>query len=191
MTDAYGILRFLTIFSASLLLTLVHSAQCHPTICCKDKEVKWRLLNVNHSLVILILLLFFMLLVDLCKGLTSIWLWGRMCDPSVKESFLTAIPQSSHRNIQPCIVSSADFSFKIIFVDWQKCGFCRNTSTHLSHYLCLRVSHWVVPHWSVTTQFTYEAVVHRVCLSKSIVGGYAVHLPSIYNADGIHDFFFV
>jgi len=40
MTDAYGILRFLTIFSASLLLTLVHSAQCHPTICCKDKEVK-------------------------------------------------------------------------------------------------------------------------------------------------------
>jgi len=46
-----------------------------------------------------------------------------MCDPYVKEHFLTTIPQSSRRDIQPGIVSSADFSFKIIFIDWQRCGF--------------------------------------------------------------------
>ena len=42
-----------------------------------------------------------------------------------------------------------------MFADWQKCGFSLNISTDLSHYLCLRVSHWVLPHWSVTNQFTY------------------------------------
>ena len=104
-------------------------------------------------------------------------LWGRMCDPYVKESFLTTIPQSCRRDIQPCIVSSVHFAFKIVFVDWQKCGFDLNISIDLSHYLCLRVSHWVVPHWSVTTQFTYEAVIHRVCLSTSTLGGNAFHLP--------------
>jgi len=41
-----------------------------------------------------------------------------MCDPYVKESFLTAIriPQSSRRDIQPCIVSSVDFSLIVIFI---------------------------------------------------------------------------
>jgi len=55
-----------------------------------------------------------------------------MRDPYVKECFLAAIPQSSCKNIQPCIVSSVDFSFKIVFVDWQNCGFCLNILTHLS-----------------------------------------------------------
>jgi len=41
-----------------------------------------------------------------------------MCDPYVKESFLTAIPQSSYRDMQPCIVSSVDFSLIVIFIDW-------------------------------------------------------------------------
>ena len=82
---------------------------CHPSSCCENKGIEWRLLYVNHSLVVLILLLFFMLLVDLCQGLPRIRLWGRMCDPYVKERFLTAIPQSSRRDIQPCIVSSVDF----------------------------------------------------------------------------------
>jgi len=41
-----------------------------------------------------------------------------MCDPYVNESFLTAIPQSSRRDIQPCIVSSVDISLIIIFIDW-------------------------------------------------------------------------
>ena len=63
------------------------------------------------------------------------------------ESILTAIPQSSRRDIQPCIVSSVDISFIVLFVDWQKCGFSLNIPADLSHYLCLRVSHWVVPHW--------------------------------------------
>jgi len=57
-----------------------------------------------------------------------------MCDPYVKESFLTAIPQSSRGDVQPCIVSSVDFSFKVVFVDWHKCGFGLNISTDLSHY---------------------------------------------------------
>jgi len=35
-----------------------------------------------------------------------------MCDPYVKESFLTAISQASCRDILPCIVSIVDFSFK-------------------------------------------------------------------------------
>jgi len=41
-----------------------------------------------------------------------------MCDPYVKESFLTAIPQSSRRDIQPYIVSSVDFFFIVILIDW-------------------------------------------------------------------------
>jgi len=55
-----------------------------------------------------------------------------MCDPYVKESFLTATPQSCRRDIEPCIVSSVDFSFIVIFVDWQKCGFSLNVSINLS-----------------------------------------------------------
>ena len=90
---------------------------CHPSSCCEDKGIEWRVLYVNHSLVVLILL-FFILLVYLCQGLPRIRLWGRMCDPYVKQSFLTAIPQSSRRDIQPYIVRSVDFSFKAIFMDW-------------------------------------------------------------------------
>ena len=59
-----------------------------------------------------------------------------MCDPYVKESFLTAIPQSSRVDVQPCIVSSVDFSFIVIFIDWQKCGFGLNIPTNLSHIIC-------------------------------------------------------
>jgi len=40
-----------------------------------------------------------------------------MCDPYVKESFLTAIPQSSQGDILACIVSSVDFSLIVIFID--------------------------------------------------------------------------
>jgi len=64
-----------------------------------------------------------------------------MCDLSVKESFITAMPQLSHRDIQPWIVSSVDFYFKTIFVVWQMYGFALNISIDLSLYPCLRVSH--------------------------------------------------
>ena len=106
-------------FSYFLCQFFVYSVAfwCHPSSCCKDKGIEWRLLYVNHSLVVFILFLF-MLLVDLCQGLPWIWLWGRMCDPYVKESFLTAIPQSSCRDIQPCIVSSVNFYLIVIFIDW-------------------------------------------------------------------------
>ena len=91
----------------------------------------------------------------------------------VKDYFLTAIPQSSRRNIQRCIVSWINFSFKFILNDWQKFGFYLNISIHLSHYLCLRVA----PQWSVTAQFAYKAVIHRVCLST--YSEWACPLPSI------------
>ena len=90
----------------------------HHTILNEQSFQKWINSQLNHSLVVFILLLLFMLLVDLCQGLPRMWLRGRMCDPYVKESFLTAIPQSSRRDIQPCIVSSVDFSLIIIFIDW-------------------------------------------------------------------------
>jgi len=63
-----------------------------------------------------------------------------MCDPYVKESFLTAVPQSSRRDVQPCIVSSVDFSFTAIFVDWQKSGFGVNIPRKLSLCLSLALS---------------------------------------------------
>ena len=65
------------------------------------------------------------------------------------------------------------------------------TSLQTSLIICASVSHRVVPHWSVATQFTYEAVIHRVCLSTGTVGGYAFHLPSISHADGISEFLLV
>ena len=131
-----------------------------------------------------------------------------LCQRKFSHSY--SISQSSRRYIiQACIVNSVDFSLKIIFDDWQKwfrwlaehfyrplslsvpqSVFGRNTSTDLS-YLCLRVSIWVVPHWSVSTQLAYEAVIHRVYFSTSIVGGYAFHLPSVSHADGICEFLFV
>jgi len=37
-----------------------------------------------------------------------------MCDSYVTESFITAIPQSSSRDIQPCIVSSVYFSLVVL-----------------------------------------------------------------------------
>jgi len=109
MTDEYSSLRF---FSCFFYQSFVYSVAfwCHPSSCCEDKGIEWRLLYVNHFLVVFILLLF-MLLVDLCQGLPRIGLWGRMCDLYVKESFLTAILQSSRRDIQPCIVSSVDSFF--------------------------------------------------------------------------------
>ena len=44
---------------------------------------------------------------------------------------------------------------------------------HLYRPLSLSVpkSHWDLPHWSVNTQLIYEAVIHRICLYTSTVGG--------------------
>ena len=38
-----------------------------------------------------------------------------MCDPYVKECFLTAILESCCKNIQPCIVSSINFSYEVVY----------------------------------------------------------------------------
>jgi len=59
---------------------------CHSSTCCEDKGIEWRLVYVNHSVVVLIVLLFFVWLVDLFQGLPRIGLWGRMCDHLSKVS---------------------------------------------------------------------------------------------------------
>jgi len=81
---------------------LLHSGTIRPLVV--KKRIEWRL-SGYHSLVVLIL--FFMLLVDHCQRFPRIglWVWGRMCDPYVKVSFLTAIPQSSHRDISNLTLS--------------------------------------------------------------------------------------
>ena len=118
MTDAYDSLRFSAIFSASLLFTLLHSGAIPPVIV-KTRDWMKTSLYVSHSLIVFILFLLFMLLVDLCQGLPRIWLWGRMCDPYVKEVFsqLFHSPLAEISNL-PCIVSSVDFSLIVIFIDW-------------------------------------------------------------------------
>jgi len=105
--------------------------------CCKYKGIEWRLLNYQSlfGYTLLILLFFFMFLVDLCYGLSRIWLWGRMCNSYVKESFLAAIPQFSCWGIQPCIVSSVDFSFIVILLIGKSVGsVC--TSLQTSFIIC-------------------------------------------------------
>jgi len=74
MTDAYGSLHFSAIFSDSLLFTLLHSGATL-TVVVKtttrglNKDFS---MSINHSLVVFILLLLFILLVDLCQGLPRI-----------------------------------------------------------------------------------------------------------------------
>ena len=54
------------------------------------------------------------------------------------------------------------------------------TSLQPSLIICAsRVSHWVVRHWCVTTQFTYEAVIHRICLELHKHSGWVCRSPSI------------
>jgi len=43
----------------------------------------------------------------------------------------------------------------------------------------------------VITQFAYEAVNHRVCLTTSTVSGCAIYFPSKSHADDIHESLFV
>jgi len=65
-----------------------------------------------------------------------------------------------------------------------ECWFYLNISTDLSLSVPPSLS-LSCASLCVTTQFTYEAVICRVCLSTSTVGGYALHLPSISHVDGI------
>ena len=97
-------IRLLAFFSYFFCQFFVYSSValfwCHPSSCCEDKG-----LNEDFSIMSITLWLYLssfsclMFLVDLCQGVPRIWLWGRICDPYVKESFLTAIPQSSRRDI--------------------------------------------------------------------------------------------
>ena len=69
MTDAYGNLCFSSVFSASLLFTLLHSGAIPPVV------AKTRGLNEDFSMsitLVVFILLIFMLLVDICQGLPRI-----------------------------------------------------------------------------------------------------------------------
>jgi len=68
MTDAYGSLCFSAIFSSSLLITLLHSGAILPVVVKASGFIEWGLFYVNHSLVVFIFLLLFMLLIDHCQG---------------------------------------------------------------------------------------------------------------------------
>ena len=72
MTEVHVALVFFRYFFSQSFVDLV-AFWCHPSTCCKDQDegVEQRLLNANHSLVVLNIL-FFMLLLDLQKGLVRI-----------------------------------------------------------------------------------------------------------------------
>jgi len=177
MTVAYGSLLFFSYFFSQ---NFVDSSVfwCHPTTC-KDKGIEWRLLYVNHSLVVLILL-FFMLLVDLCKGLPQNELWHRVCDPYVKEQFLRAIPQSSCKDIQPCIVSSVDFLSKSFSLIGKSVG---SVWTSLQTSLIICASEYL-------TELKYKHPVYiwgcdPQSMSHHKHSGWVCLSPSMSHADGI------
>ena len=58
----------------------------------------------------------------------------------VKEHFLPAIPQSSHKNILPCFVRYIDFPLKFIFIDWSMGSIWTYLQALLPHCLCLSLS---------------------------------------------------
>ena len=120
---------------------------CHPSTCCEDKGIEWRLFYVYHSLVVLIL--FFMLLVDLWKGLTRIRQWGWMCGPYVKECFLTAIPQSSRRNTNLALSAILTFLSKSISLIGRSVGSIWK-SLQTFFIICSSESLTELSHWSIT-----------------------------------------
>jgi len=145
---------FLAIFSASLLLILVPS---HHSLWRQGDWMK----NVNHFDCTYSSSLFHVV-GRFVKRLTGIRLWGRMCDPYVKVCFLTAIPQSSHENIPTCIVTSIDFLSKSFSLIGKSVGSIWS-SLQTSQYLCLWVSHWVVPWFEYQCKLQGLAV-KRMCL---------------------------
>jgi len=61
-----------------------------------------------------------------------------LCQRKFSHSYATVLSQ--RYPTLHCIVNSVNFSFKVVFVDWQECSFGLNISTDLSQYLCLRLS---------------------------------------------------
>jgi len=135
MIDRYEFLRFSAIF----LLTLLYSSAIPPFVI---NTKGWMKTFQCRSLFGCTFL--FMLLVEQQKELIRIRLWGMTCDPYVENCFLIAIKQSSCRNVQPYIVCSIEFSFKIIFVDWQFSVGSIWKSPQTSLIIWTSASHWVV-----------------------------------------------
>ena len=170
MTDAYSSLCFSAIFSASLLSTLTGAFWCHPSTCCKDKGIEimktsqcQSLFGCTHPSLFHV---FGRSLLGISQNKTEV----RCVIVMSKKVFPQLFPQSSHRDIQPWIVSTLVLTFlsKSFSLIGRSVGSVW-TSLQTSHYLCLRVSHWVAPYWSVATQFAYEAVIYKACLSTSTV----------------------
>ena len=132
ITGAYGSLRFSAIFSASPLFILVPS---HHLLW---RQGDWMDTSQCQSLFGCTYLSLFHVVGR------SVWgiYWNKTEVGYVilmSKNIFSQLFHSPRRNIQPCIVTCIAFSFEIVFVDWQKCGFCLNISTELSHDLCLRV----------------------------------------------------
>ena len=70
---------------------------CHPTICCENKGIDWRLLHQSMPITLLLPWLYLSFLFHVVgrslkrtnqnKTMTSLYIWGRMYDPYVKECF--------------------------------------------------------------------------------------------------------
>jgi len=101
------------------------------------------------------------------------WDVWSLCQNTFSNSYSTVLLQK-----YPTLHCQQHWLFWVVFIDWQKHGCCLNISTDLSHYLCLRVSYWVVPHWCATAQFTHEAVIHSLSLHKH--SGWVCPSPSIH-----------
>jgi len=115
-----------------------------------------------------------------------------MCDPMSKRVFLelfhNLFMEISNLTLQLVFTSLSQF----VFSHWQKCDFYLHICADLSHYLCLRNSHSIVPHCRVTGAICIWGCVPELP-STSAVRGYAhaLYIPYTSHADGIYKFLFV
>ena len=184
MTEVHVALMFFRYFFSQSFVDDLVAFWCHPSTCCKDQGVEQRLLNANHSLVVLNIL-FFMLLLDLQKGLVRIRLWGRgwvtVRQKSFSHSYLTVLIAK-----YPTLHCQQYWLFFQNYFHWLAKVWV--LSEHLYRPFSLSESitiHWVVPHWSTTSQFAYKAVIHIVCVSAKTVSEYALYFLSISHSDGV------
>jgi len=103
-------------------------------------------------------------------------------NPYVKEGFLTAIPQSPRRDIQPCIVSNVNFSFIVIFIDCRSVGWVW-TSLQISAEAWVWSEHPYRPlslsvHQSLSLSCASLKCSHPVCLSGCDPQGLSLHKQS-------------
>ena len=150
---------------------------CYPTTCCGDKGFEWRVVNVNHSVVVLIFLFFLILLVDLQKGLNR--LQGRMCDPYVKKKVFSQLYSTILSQKYPTLHCQMYWCVFQTHFDWlAEVWVLSEHLCYLPHYLCLKSLSLSLPVWSLTPQFAYKAMIHTLSSHKHIE--WVCPLPSIH-----------